>query len=325
MKLLSLVCFVVAATAHAGEPRLEPYRIVGKSVTISGISSGAFMAVQMHIAFSKTISGVGSVAGGIYGCAEGSAEKAQIDCMFQPQSIQVEKFVTKAKADARDGEIDSLDHLTGHRAFIFAGSKDTVIRPAAGAKLKEFYDAFLGQKNIRFENQVPAGHGFPTRQYGNSCEEQKTPWMNKCDYDAAGEILKAMYGPLKERTKAVDGHLRMFSQGEFAPSGVPLFSHGWVYVPSSCARGEVCKLHLALHGCSMNPEDIQDQFARHAGYNEWAEANRIIVLYPQAAKLAKGNPFGCWDWFGYTGKNYAVRSGPQMAALKKMIDRISSR
>ena len=31
---------------------------------------------------------------------------------------------------------------------------------------------------------------------------------------------------------------------------------------------------------------------------------------------------GCWDWWGYSGSDYLVRSGPQMRAVKAMIDRI---
>src|ERR1700726_4771345 len=38
-------------------------------VSVSGISSGAFMANQLHIAHSAGIMGAGIIAGGLYGCA----------------------------------------------------------------------------------------------------------------------------------------------------------------------------------------------------------------------------------------------------------------
>ena len=44
----------------------------GTDITISGLSSGAFMAVQMHVANSATIRGAGVFAGGPYYCAKGS-------------------------------------------------------------------------------------------------------------------------------------------------------------------------------------------------------------------------------------------------------------
>lgn len=319
--ILALLAFV--SVARAEEARLGAYRIEKNGVTVSGISSGAFMAIQMEVAFSKTISGAGSVAGGIFGCAEGTSQSAQINCMALPGNIQPRKFVNEARQLAARGEIDPLENLAGHHLYIFAGTKDTIIRPLASEKLRAFYEGLVEPENIRFENQTPAVHGFPTVDYGNPCNIQTTPWMNSCGIDSAGEILRAMYGELKPKAAAVDSHLHQFSQSDYAGPGVPMYRYGWVYVPGSCEAGETCQLHVALHGCAMNPDDIQDKFARHAGYNEWAEANKIIVLYPQAAKVNQVNPYGCWDWFGYTGKNYLTQSGAQMSALKRMIDRLS--
>ena len=69
---------------------------------------------------------------------------------------------------------------------------------------------------------------------------------------------------------------------------------------------------------------------RDAGYNAWADANHIIVLYPQAApwlRLADpsqitGNPKGCWDWWGYSGDDYLGQNGKQMRAVRGMIGRM---
>lgn len=35
-------------------------------VSVSGLSSGAYMAVQLHVAYSKSIMGLGVVAGGMF-------------------------------------------------------------------------------------------------------------------------------------------------------------------------------------------------------------------------------------------------------------------
>jgi len=37
------------------------------------------------------------------------------------------------------------------------------------------------------------------------------------------------------------------------------------------------------------------------------------------------NPQGCWDWFGYTGANYATKSGLQMMAIKSMISALAKK
>ena len=52
---------------------------------------------------------------------------------------------------------------------------------------------------------------------------------------------------------------------------------------------------------------IGDTYVRHGGYNEVADLNDIIILYPQAIKsLLHGNPNGCWDWWGYTGLTFGM-------------------
>jgi hypothetical protein len=89
-------------------------------------------------------------------------------------------------------------------------------------------------------------------------------------------------------------------------------------------------VHVALHGCKQDAGLIGDHYTRHAGYNEWADTNRIIILYPQTIAstpiLDFGTPFnpnGCWDWWGYTDARYATRSGRQIAAIKAMLDRLA--
>ena len=34
------------------------------------------------------------------------------------------------------------------------------------------------------------------------------------------------------------------------------------------------------------------------------------------------NPEGCWDWWGYSGADYTVRSGVQIQAIAAMIGRL---
>jgi poly(3-hydroxybutyrate) depolymerase len=86
-------------------------------------------------------------------------------------------------------------------------------------------------------------------------------------------------------------------------------------------------LHVALHDCQQSVEFIGDVFAAGAGYNEWAEANDLLVLYPQVAisKIAPSNPLGCWDWWGYTGESYATKSGPQIVVIKATLDSLAGR
>ena len=75
-------CLLASAAQHAtaGEP-LPSLNVDLTQTTVSGLSSGAYMAGQFHIAFSAEVTGAGIVAGGPYGCAEGRAEVALERCM----------------------------------------------------------------------------------------------------------------------------------------------------------------------------------------------------------------------------------------------------
>lgn len=57
-------------------------------VTVAGISSGAMMAVQMHIALSAKICGVAAFAGRVYGCGHGSLA-AQQRCVRTQQEADI--------------------------------------------------------------------------------------------------------------------------------------------------------------------------------------------------------------------------------------------
>jgi hypothetical protein len=94
---------------------------------------------------------------------------------------------------------------------------------------------------------------------------------------------------------------------------------GWVYVPASCAEGSApCRVHVSFHGCRQGAAAVGDAYTAGAGFNRWAEANGIVVLYPQA-QASPGNPRGCWDWWGYTGPLHATKDGAQPAAVHRML------
>ena len=128
-----------------------------------------------------------------------------------------------------------------------------------------------------------------------------------------------------------------FDQNEFLPNPTSpgMANTGWLYVPSNCANGQACRLHVAFHGCRRYPSyqyfvlgqgmvTYGTTFVKNSGYNGWADTNNIIVLYPQTtSSFVPANPLGCWDWWGYDDAAYVTRNGRQMKAVKAMVDRIT--
>jgi len=59
-------------------------------------------------------------------------------------------------------------------------------------------------------------------------------------------------------------------------------------------------------------------------YLEWAVANNIVVMFPQAIATLS-NPESCFDWFAYSGGNFALQSGMQPSAVMGMLTTLSGR
>ena len=294
------------------------------AVSVSGLSAGAYMAVQLHLAYSSSIMGAGIIAGGPWMCADGDVFRAQAACMSTPADVDVPDLLKLVKHAATLRQLDPLTSLSKTRVYIYNSPVDDVILAPMNAKNLEFYSALVPAVQIENETSIKSAHGMPTLSYGQACSDFGAPFLNNCAYDAAGETLKFIYSQKTlVRATADKASLHVFDQQEFGSSAALMNDTGWVYVPKKCeAANSNCPVHVALHGCLQTPDDIKDTFVVHAGYNEWAEGSGIIMLYPQA-HTSLMNPKGCYDWWGYTGANYATKNGVQMKVIKAMMDRLT--
>ena len=305
-------------TAALGAERLPGQGADSAKFTVSGLSSGGYMAVQLQVAHSGRVSGVGALAAGPYYCAQGSLWTAWSTCMSGSP------VATKLHAEryAREKLIDPTTNLASARVWLFSGTRDRTVEAEVVDALAAFYAAF-GAKPVLIKDK-PAGHAMVTEAAGAACGASEPPFINDCDYDAAGALLNHLLGPLASPGKPA-GRILAFDQREFGGSrDISMADTGFAYVPRDCAR-ERCRVHVAFHGCRQGIEAVDETFVRNAGYNRWAEANRLIVLYPQAVARYWWvyNPRGCWDWWGYTGQRYATKDAPQMRAVMAMVERLA--
>lgn len=138
--------------------------------------------------------------------------------------------------------------------------------------------------------------------------------------------MSYFYGNLNNPVQALSNNLLAFDQALYTPgltpASVSMDQTGYIYVPTSCKNGSVCKLHICFHGCEQGYSYVQDQFINSNQLNNWAESNNIIVLYPQAVSTAVLNPKGCWDWWAYTGLDYATKYAGQISSVYKMTEAI---
>ncbi len=84
----------------------QAYKYSG-STTVSGLSAGGFFAVQMHVAFSRSINGSAIFAGGPYFCSNGVLETALTACMVK------ERKKKKKKKKKKNSETLTRSSLVG--------------------------------------------------------------------------------------------------------------------------------------------------------------------------------------------------------------------
>jgi hypothetical protein len=330
---------LVAATGAGAAGSLPAYHADIAQTSVSGISSGAFMAVQFGTAWSSVIKGVGAIAGGPYGCSGGSGAAALSTCMLgSPPAppLDLPALISSTDGWSSSGAIDDTGNISAQKIYLFHGYNDKVVARGVSDWLRDFYTHYVNSNaaNLFYQTAIGAGHSQVTIDYGNSCSDNGGEFINDCRYDQAGVILQHIYGALNPRNDgALSGQLLDFSQADFTapdqPADVSMDDRGFAYVPAACAN-EPCRVHVALHGCLQSVGKIGDDFVKHAGYNEWADTNHIIVLYPQTTVLGLSNPQACWDWWGYLDANpmltptYLLKSGKQIHAIKAMVDRLTS-
>lgn len=398
--LTSLCLGGSALAADATPPQALPkLRIDLAETTVSGISSGAYMAVQMGVVKSRLVRGVAATAGGPYMCATngdvGSSTAAvsrcmQGDPMMPPAATDrlvdasdgtfTYSFQGKAQRDvermARGQRIDPLGGIGRQAIWVFHGYNDGIVKLPVSQALVGWYTgrhpngrsasgmtARLPASQVFHKDDLNAGHAqistACTGSHCNPCDVQGGAFINSCPlpaqapYDAAGSALQMFYGRLtRTGTDSLGGRFLSFGQQPYlklidgktpvkASDEIAMGEEGYLYVPKACEDGSTtCRLHIAFHGCMQSATDMgrvtgrRDYFARNAGVNEWADQNRIVVLYPQAmptnavsgtalsaavnpmsaprdalGSLGQAmasydmsrpfNPMGCWDWWGY--------------------------
>jgi poly(3-hydroxybutyrate) depolymerase len=262
---LVLAC-IGAPTALAADP---PPLKLGSRFTVSGLSSGAAMAVQIGIAHSARVSGIGIVAGPPYLCAQGFVTKAINDCLrmgaeearaafgpyFGPlfsaseKDVDVRDLVEDTKRMARQRRIDPVEGIARQRVWEFRGDGDRTV----GAKASAAQRAYFAEFGSGFERGQPPAtgteipHTMPTDDTTQGgCNGDDQDYVSDCRFDAAGALLKHLTGSPSLPTDAGSGHWYTLDQGKFIPDQgrvtdpkqkramLGLAARARVYVPDRC-------------------------------------------------------------------------------------------
>lgn len=314
----SLMAFAVLLASSSFAGTLPGLNIDPEKITVSGISAGGQMAHQMHIAYSDLINGAAIIAGGPYGCAVGSLATAMSRCMGATDgSYLVAEQAAAIRGAAQASELAETGNLKDDPVWVFHGTLDTTVGAGLSDALVALYAEFIPADQILYVKDMEAGHGFPTQGHGSECSAMQPPFVIDCNYDAAGELLQHLYPDLVPPGPGPEPDLTEVSLP--AAAGAGMSETAYLFIPPACADGgKACALHLVLHGCAQSAVQVGTDFIQQSGYLPWAQANNIVLAFPQVVP-GPLNPYACWDWWGYTGANYDTRDGAQMTVLADWI------
>lgn len=353
----------MVGSANSKVVQLGKYKVKPATSSVSGLSSGAFMTVQLHLAHSASFVGAGIIAGGPFRCSESFrgaaflAEDAYVQnalyiCMnpLVPSTApNARKLAQVARETAAAGHIDPVENLADDHLYIFTGTADEVVDSSVVARTREFYELLgVPPGQISYHDNIQAGHSILTDNPEDSpLPLNQPPYINNGGFMQSHRILDHIHGPLKAPAERLSGRLLRFDQTEFFgdQKRASMSRFGYAYVPKAVEEGAEARVHIALHGCKQGYNytnfvngraDVQNsppygnRYFTTTGYNEMADSNNFIVLYPQAQGTDDGatqNPDGCWDWWGYTSPDprqpdYYSKNAIQIQAIHAMLNRL---
>jgi poly(3-hydroxybutyrate) depolymerase len=298
---------------------LGSYNINTSHVYVSGISSGGFMAVQLHFAYSGTFKGAAIYAGGPDYCGQDSETTADLDCGgadgYTSELTPSENYIN---SNQNTSGMDPVSNISGQPVYLWSGTGDTVVPQKTMNDLQTEYQKYGA--SVTYDNTYDAEHGWESPYGSVACDTLSSPYMIDCSsYDSEKTWLTKFLGTLNAKnTGTLTGTLYNFNQDPFGGGSNELDTNGYVFVPTNCANGQSCALVVALDGCEQYQAVAGTDFVSQSGLDQWADTNNIIVLYPYQTE-GGSNPDGCWDWWGYTNSSYALKQGIQMTAIYNMI------
>eukprot|EP00931_Biecheleriopsis_adriatica_P025019 TRINITY_DN15467_c0_g1_i1.p1 TRINITY_DN15467_c0_g1~~TRINITY_DN15467_c0_g1_i1.p1 ORF type:complete len:391 (+),score=52.51 TRINITY_DN15467_c0_g1_i1:61-1173(+) len=304
--------------------------------TVSGQSAGGSMAIQHLFAFSESVDGAAIAAGAPYGC--GALPDRKDHCYYGHTDI--EAAIQYVHWRFRNGEIDDPSNLWNIPIVLFNGRNDYEVYTKTMRDTYHQILAFADARKVETQFTTSAAHVW-SLDHG-SCNCGECGWfsasleccdVNNCNYDLSGNMLRRFYGSLNQRRVAKTS-LRWIDQWKYLPEGHAgaanesstwhrsgMWRWGFAYVPTSCeADVGRCRVHVNYHGCINKKMYRRRLWATSIDINEYAEANDIIVLYPQASGTVSSG-VGCWNWgFAEDDPQFDTRESVQLRTVMNLIE-----
>jgi len=351
-KWILCVMFVVEASCQSPLPpssphpdKLGPQNVIKDKVTLSGFSSGGTMASMLQFAYSSLFCGIAVFSHTFYRCGPPTGLVDDYDrvCttlfnltdseMYDPALVHkdIQEYLQL-------GFIEDPKNLKDKKLYVYSGLRNFLFTPRQSLNILQVYEPYI-QNPAKIQTRVQDSvQLLPTINYGVPCNQsaEATEFLGSCGFSGVTEAINFLLSDEFNRTEAFQlfnatrGNLSTFDQTEFTKD---LQTHnmdevGYYYVPPQCqannttSGGMPCFLHFYFHGCLTGREFNGPRHIENSGLLELADRKNIVMIFPQAKSSLPENRIGCWDTFGLSGKYYATQQGPQVTAMKRMLDRV---
>ncbi|XP_035715716.1 uncharacterized protein LOC110859858 [Folsomia candida] len=314
--------------------RLGKHDVYMDQITLSGFSSGATFAQQMFISHSALFTGIASFSHAYYRCGPGNGREADYDnactTIGTNQSYNLDNALDDIRSYEQRRLIDSTGNLRNKKLYVYAGARSQIFSLDQSLGAVSIFEPFI--KSSKYIKTVvqDATQLLPSDKFGAPCtmSAEQNFFIGNCGFSGAADSLSFLLGDAIRQpghsTRARHQQLLTFDQTEFfygynGPEYMD--SKGFIYVPRHCHR-QRCYLHFYFHGCLSGREFNGTDHIVNSGFLEVAEANNLIVVFPQAWSSMPENMIGCWDTYGLTSSLYATRQGPQITVIRNMLSRL---
>lgn len=296
------------------------------------------MSIDHLVAFSGSVDGAAIVAGSPYGC--GALADSSNSCYSGLNQKDLNRVVEYVRQRFEQGRIDDPANLYHIPTLLFSSTNDWVVYTKVMQGVRKQLAAFVAPHNLHVSFNTSAGHVWSVDHGACHCGACKLGYsfnkeccdVNNCHYDLSGDMLSRFFGSVNPRVPAKPS-LKWVDQHSFIPAHVhnsTWSAHGlarwaFAYVASACEGGNSssCRIHVNYHGCIANRWDLRRKWANSIDLNEYAEANRMIVLYPQAEGDHRTGK-GCWNWgFVRDDTLFDTRRSIQLRTVLNMIANMS--
>jgi hypothetical protein len=150
ISMLFAAVLAAAASTAGAVASLGMYNVKVDAASVSGISSGGYMAAQFGVAWSLIVKGVGIVAAGPYGCSQipkpGQAYSnnlftAYYYCANRITAPDIAPMLSLTGTFAADGRIDPTSNMAKQKVWIYSGYNDGVVKQRTAADILYNYYA----------------------------------------------------------------------------------------------------------------------------------------------------------------------------------------